>query len=65
MIINTRNKPFSPDTVAGFGKRVFVDDKLVDQVWYVDTDNRVVRTYDVFGDGKAHMVNDPAKDSPR
>jgi hypothetical protein len=58
MIINVREKPFSQDTASNFGKSVFVDGKLVNRVWYVDTERRIVKSYDVFGDGIAHTVND-------
>jgi len=59
MIANLRERPLSADTIAAYGKDVFVDGEPVNQVWYVDTDLGIVKSYDVCGDGKAHTVNDP------
>jgi hypothetical protein len=37
-------------------RRVFVDGVEIKQVFYVDTEAGLVRTYDVLGDGEAHAV---------
>ena len=47
--------------------RVLLDGEPVDQVWYADSERGEVRTFDVFGDGKAHAthsINEPVKGIP-
>lgn len=40
--------------------RVFVDDVEIRQVWYLDTESGIVKTYDVLGDDKAHLSREVA-----
>ncbi len=38
------------------GGKCFVDGRQIAQVWFADTETGVVKTYDVFGDGKARAT---------
>ncbi len=43
------------------GSKVLVDGRTVNKVWYVDTDNGIVNTYDALGDGaiRANPFGEP------
>ena len=57
MIIDCRTwHKLTPRQVETVRRRVFVNGLEVLQVWYLDTDAGYVKTYDVFGDGKAHST---------
>jgi hypothetical protein len=53
VIIDCTNWTNLSSAEMGAGRcRVFVDDRELRQVWYVDTDLNFVRTYDVLGNGR-------------
>lgn len=59
MITNVR--VMSAEELTDFApRRVFADGVEIEQCWYVDTDLMLLKTYDVIGDGKCHLLNDPA-----
>jgi len=44
----------SPLEEEYIGSKVFVDDIQIELAFYIDTENGLVRTYDVMKDGKPH-----------
>ena len=66
MIINCKEWDKLPD--GGLSQRrhiVMVDGKVIDLVWYVDTEQGCVKTYDVFGDRKVRFGSDPRANEVR
>jgi hypothetical protein len=53
MILDFQRR-IKPEQNEFIGGRVTVDGIEIRLVWYIDTDAGVVKTYDVFGDGKPH-----------
>lgn len=56
MILDYKNR--GPIENGFLGGKVLVDGVEIRQVWYIDTALGIVKTYDVFGDGKAHASRD-------
>lgn len=58
MILDCRSPDWNFDRDR---RRVFVNGEEIRQVWYVDTDAGIVKSYDVLGDGEPHCVSDGFK----
>ena len=56
MILDCRTWKDLPDHGESQRRRVFVDGVEQRQVWYVDTDAQLVKTFDVYGDGHAYAT---------
>jgi hypothetical protein len=60
MILNCREGYWDSHDFATERRRVFVDGVEIHRVWYVDTDQGIVKTYDVLEEGMngppAHLV---------
>lgn len=41
----------------GFGNKVTLDGRTIEQVWYADTESGILKTYDVFRDGKPRTTS--------
>jgi hypothetical protein len=56
MILDFKHRASYPSGIIGsyFGCKCFVNGQEVKQVWFIDTEAGLVRTYDVLGDGKVH-----------
>jgi hypothetical protein len=48
----------SEEARAFMGGRVFLDGVEIFQAWYINTDTRVIKTYDVLGDRKPHSIRE-------
>lgn len=59
MILDVREWEGLPlEQLMPLRRRVFLDGVEIHHVWYVDTDQKYLRTNDVFGDGRQHKAAD-------
>jgi hypothetical protein len=64
MIINCRDQDWSGAGPWWLGAKCFLDGVQIAQVHYVDTEQGIVKSYDVFGDGKAHALHELGIEPP-